>query len=89
MTHSLLQLIRRSGLPLLLIAFLPTVAWSGDEDLLLAEIPTVYAASRHEQPITEALAAVSVSTRDHVVKCAEPCTRRRCMTSSSISASAG
>jgi hypothetical protein len=87
--HPPLPRVSQFGLSLILIGLLPVVVRAGDEDLLLAEIPTVYAASRHEQPITEALAAVSVSTRDHVVKCAEPCTRRRCMTSSSISASAG
>jgi outer membrane cobalamin receptor len=85
----MLQIVRRFGLPFLLIALLPTIAWSGDEDLLLAEIPTVYAASRHEQPVTEAPAAVTVITRDDIVKYAEPCSPRRCTISSLISASAG
>ncbi len=85
----MLQIVRWLGLPFLLIAFLPTIAWSGDEDLLLAEIPTVYAATRHEQPVTEAPAAVTVITRDDIVKYAERCSRRGCMTLSSISASAG
>ena len=48
------------------------VVRAGDEDLLLAEIPTVYAASRHEQPVTEAPAAVRAITLDDIMKCAEP-----------------
>ena len=83
------QYIRRFDLPFIPIALFPVVVWAGDEDLLLAAIPTVYAASRHEQPVTEAPAAVTVITRDHIVKCAESCSRRRFMTSTSISASAG
>jgi iron complex outermembrane receptor protein len=64
----MLQWIRRFGLSFILIGFSPVVVWAGDEDLLLAEIPTVYAASRHEQPVTEAPAAVTVITRDDIVK---------------------
>jgi iron complex outermembrane receptor protein len=62
------RLVRQFGLSFILIGLLPVVVRAGDEDLLLAEIPTVYAASRHEQPVTEAPAAVTVITRDDIVK---------------------
>jgi outer membrane receptor protein involved in Fe transport len=67
-THLQLQPVRRFGLLLIFIVLFPVLVWAGDEDLLLAEIPTVYAASRHEQPVTEAPAAVTVITRDDIVK---------------------
>lgn len=38
-------------------------AGTNDEELLFSEIPRVYTASRHEQPVTEAPAAVTVINR--------------------------
>lgn len=43
-------------------------ARAGDEEIMFAEIPTVYAAARHEQPVAQAPAAVSVITRDDIRK---------------------
>lgn len=43
-------------------------AVSGDEALMFAQIPTVYAAARREQTITQAPAAVSVISRDDIRK---------------------
>jgi len=39
-----------------------------DEDLLFQDIPTVYAAVRHDQPISQAPASVSIITRDDIRK---------------------
>lgn len=66
--NPLLQIARRFGPLPILIALFPSVAWSADEDLLFAEIPTVYAASRHEQPVSQAPAAVTIITRDDIQK---------------------
>ncbi len=38
----------------------------GDEELFFQDIPSVYAASKHEQKITEAPAAVSIVTADEI-----------------------
>jgi iron complex outermembrane receptor protein len=45
-----------------------TLAAGADEELLFAEIPTVYAASRHEQPVAQAPAAVTIITREDIRK---------------------
>jgi outer membrane receptor for ferrienterochelin and colicins len=50
------------------VAPLTAAAGTADEELLFAEIPTVYAASRHEQSTTEAPAAVTIITHDDIVK---------------------
>ena len=41
---------------------------TADEQLLFAEIPVVYAAARHYQPVSEAPAAVNVITREDIRK---------------------
>lgn len=46
----------------------PAWARAADEELLFAEIPKVYAASRREEPISHAPAAVTIITRDDIVK---------------------
>ena len=48
------------------LAASPTLAADADEELLFAEIPTVYAASRHEQPVAQAPAAVTIITREDI-----------------------
>ena len=45
---------------------LATAGWAADEELFFAEIPTVYAAARHDQPVSQAPAAVTVITRDDI-----------------------
>ena len=61
------MLCRFGPLPIF-IALFPSIAWSADEDLLFAEIPTVYAATRHVEPISEVPAAVTIITRDDIRK---------------------
>lgn len=41
---------------------------AADEDLLFAEIPMVYAASRREEPVSQAPASVTIITHDDIVK---------------------
>src|SRR5436190_21771252 len=43
-----------------------TTAWAADEELLFAEIPTVYAASRREQPVAQAPASVTIISREDI-----------------------
>ena len=43
-----------------------TGALAADEELFFAEIPTVFAAARHEQTVSQAPAAVTVITRDDI-----------------------
>lgn len=56
------------SLAVLLAGSLSPPAQGGDEDLLFAEIPTVYAASRREQPVRQAPAAVTIIRREDIRK---------------------
>jgi len=57
---------RVMAIALILSSVTALFAGTNDEELLFAEIPTVYSASRHEQPIAQAPAAVTVITRTEI-----------------------
>ncbi|MBM3887514.1 MAG: TonB-dependent receptor [Verrucomicrobia bacterium] len=70
---------RRVGIVSLAAAGLAGVAWAQEaepakktkpvtEEMLFADFPTVYAAARHEQKVSQAPAAVTVITRDDIRK---------------------
>ncbi|HVM60709.1 MAG TPA: TonB-dependent receptor [Verrucomicrobiae bacterium] len=49
-------------------SLIPACSRAADEDLLFAEIPTVYAATRHAEPVSQVPAAVTIITRDDIRK---------------------